>query len=165
MPRDADDRDVPRGSPPDKALIVHPRFEHLARLPPLEFCPMDWLPDEVLRNVVSHLDGVSLAKLSTVCTRTRYLCDDERVWRDACADAFPLVFGGRRGEDDDDKQPAPCDGGWREAYKTHHTVLYELFRGGGTSRAMEGRVHGALGEGLGAMSSGRYGRVGIRVDA
>jgi hypothetical protein len=114
---------------------------------------------------VSHLDGVSLAKLSTVCTRTRYLCDDERVWRDACADAFPLVFGGRRGEDDDDKQPAPCDGGWREAYKTHHTVLYELFRGGGTSRAMEGRVHGALGEGLGAMSSGRYGRVGIRVDA
>jgi hypothetical protein len=54
----------------------------------------------------------------------------------------------------------------REAYKTHHTVLYELFRGGGTSRAMEeGRVHGALGEGLGAMSSGRYGRVGIRVDA
>ena len=125
---------------------------------------MDWLPDEVLRNVVSHLDGVSLAKLSTVCTRTRYLCDDERVWRDACADAFPLVFGGR-GEDDDDKQPAPCDGGGREAYKTHHTVLYELFRGGGTSRAMEGRVHGALGEGLGAMSSGRYGRVGIRVDA
>ena len=165
MPRDADDRDVPRGSPPDKALIVHPRFKHLARLPPLEFCPMDWLPDEVLRNVVSHLDGVSLAKLSTVCTRTRYLCDDERVWRDACADAFPLVFGGRRGEDDDDKQQAPCDGGWREAYKTHHTVLYELFRGGGTSRAMEGRVHGALGEGLGAMSSGRYGRVGIRVDA
>jgi hypothetical protein len=163
MPRDADDRDVPRGSPPDKALIVHPRFKHLARLPPLEFCPMDWLPDEVLRNVVSHLDGVSLAKLSTVCTRTRYLCDDERVWRDACADAFPLVFGGR-GEDDDER-PAPCDGGWREAYKTHHTVLYELFRGGGTSRAMEGRVHGALGEGLGAMSSGRYGRVGIRVDA
>ncbi|EEH55583.1 uncharacterized protein MICPUCDRAFT_60413 [Micromonas pusilla CCMP1545] len=164
MPRDADDRDVPRGSPPDKALIVHPRFKHLARLPPLEFCPMDWLPDEVLRNVVSHLDGVSLAKLSTVCTRTRYLCDDERVWRDACADAFPLVFGGIRGEDDDER-PAPCDGGWREAYKTHHTVLYELFRGGGTSRAMEGRVHGALGEGLGAMSSGRYGRVGIRVDA
>ena len=164
MPRDADDRDVPRGSPPDKALIVHPRFKHLARLPPLVFCPMDWLPDEVLRNVVSHLDGVSLAKLSTVCTRTRYLCDDERVWRDACADAFPLVFGGIRGEDDDER-PAPCDGGWREAYKTHHTVLYELFRGGGTSRAMEGRVHGALGEGLGAMSSGRYGRVGIRVDA
>ena len=106
MPRDADDRDVPRGSPPDKALIVHPRFKHLARLPPLEFCPMDWLPDEVLRNVVSHLDGVSLAKLSTVCTRTRYLCDDERVWRDACADAFPLVFGGIRGEDDDER-PAP----------------------------------------------------------
>ena len=166
MPRDADDRDVPRGSPPDKALIVHPRFKHLARLPPLEFCPMDWLPDEVLRNVVSHLDGVSLAKLSTVCTRTRYLCDDERVWRDACADAFPLVFGGigeARTTTRSSRRRATAGGERRTRRIT--PCCTSCSAAAGRARAMEGRVHGALGEGLGAMSSGRYGRVGIRVDA
>jgi len=40
---------------PCKALIVHPLFVKSLHLPPMEFCPMDWLPDEVITNVLVHL--------------------------------------------------------------------------------------------------------------
>ena len=36
-------------------IIVHPKFVKTLAFPPLEFCPMDWLPDEVITNVLTHV--------------------------------------------------------------------------------------------------------------
>lgn len=40
---------------PCRDIIVHPKFVKTLALPPLEFCPMDWLPDEVVTNVLVHM--------------------------------------------------------------------------------------------------------------
>ena len=40
---------------PCRDIIVHPKFVKTLALPPLEFCPMDWLPDEVVTNVLVHV--------------------------------------------------------------------------------------------------------------
>ena len=37
------------------SIIVHPAFTHLCASPPEVFCPLDWLPDEVIFNVCIHL--------------------------------------------------------------------------------------------------------------
>ena len=34
---------------------MHPKFVKTLAFPPLEFCPMDWLPDEVITNVLTHV--------------------------------------------------------------------------------------------------------------
>ena len=52
-PSSAARRDSPRAESWD--LILHPKFAHLAEAPPEVFCPMDWLPDEVISNVLVHL--------------------------------------------------------------------------------------------------------------
>ena len=39
----------------DLSIIVHPAFVHLCASPPEIFCPLDWLPDEVISNVLVHL--------------------------------------------------------------------------------------------------------------
>jgi hypothetical protein len=36
-------------------IIVHPQFVQTLSFPPVEFCPMDWLPDEVITNVLVHV--------------------------------------------------------------------------------------------------------------
>lgn len=53
-PSSAARRDSPREES-CRELIVHPKFAHLAEAPPEVFCPMDWLPDEVISNVLVHL--------------------------------------------------------------------------------------------------------------
>ena len=42
----------------DLSIIVHPAFVHLCASPPEIFCPLDWLPDEVISNVLVHLVGL-----------------------------------------------------------------------------------------------------------
>ena len=37
---------------PCRDIIVHPQFVQTLSFPPVEFCPMDWLPDEVITNVL-----------------------------------------------------------------------------------------------------------------
>lgn len=39
----------------DLSIIVHPAFTHMCASPPEVFCPLDWLPDEVISNVLIHL--------------------------------------------------------------------------------------------------------------
>jgi hypothetical protein len=39
----------------DLSIIVHPAFTHKLKSPPETFCPLDWLPDEVISNVLVHL--------------------------------------------------------------------------------------------------------------
>lgn len=40
---------------PCRDIIVHPQFVQTLSFPPVEFCPMDWLPDEVITNVLVHV--------------------------------------------------------------------------------------------------------------
>ena len=54
-PSSAARRDSPRAESCCRDLILHPKFAHLAEAPPEVFCPMDWLPDEVISNVLVHL--------------------------------------------------------------------------------------------------------------
>ena len=53
-PSSAARRDSPRAES-CREIILHPKFAHLAEAPPEVFCPMDWLPDEVISNVLVHL--------------------------------------------------------------------------------------------------------------
>ena len=45
----------PAREPECNALIVHPLFVSDLTREPETFCPMDWLPDEVISNVLVHL--------------------------------------------------------------------------------------------------------------
>lgn len=45
----------PAREPECNALIVHPLFVSDLNREPETFCPMDWLPDEVISNVLVHL--------------------------------------------------------------------------------------------------------------
>jgi|TARA_B110000977_G_scaffold30930_1_gene40786 hypothetical protein len=47
--------------PLSNALIVHPMFVKQLTTKPSSFCPMDWLPDEVITNVLVHLVRCHLA--------------------------------------------------------------------------------------------------------
>jgi len=39
----------------ERRMIVHPRFFRQLKEEPAVFCPLDWLPDEVISNVLVHL--------------------------------------------------------------------------------------------------------------
>ena len=41
-------------------VIVHPRFRRQLEEEPAVFCPLDWLPDEVISNVLVHLVSARL---------------------------------------------------------------------------------------------------------
>jgi hypothetical protein len=57
---------------PCRDIIVHPKFVKTLALPPLEFCPMDWLPDEVVTNVLVHMvRGLATTDASFVDTTRR----------------------------------------------------------------------------------------------
>lgn len=45
----------PAREPECNALIVHPLFVSDLTREPETFCPMDWLPDEVITNVLVHV--------------------------------------------------------------------------------------------------------------
>ena len=54
----------------DLSIIVHPAFTHLCASPPEVFCPLDWLPDEVIFNVCIHLVGLLSTSPSERVTHT-----------------------------------------------------------------------------------------------
>ena len=135
-------------------MIVHPRFRRQLEEEPAVFCPLDWLPDEVISNVLVHLNGRDVARFSLVNRRARRLCEDDEVWKELCARHFDI-----RPEGHD----AP-ERGWCALYQIHHNVLYALFRDGGRQSPGFGSADG-FGRGMGAIAQGRAGGMSISLGA
>mmetsp|Transcript_8360 Transcript_8360/g.34198 ORF Transcript_8360/g.34198 Transcript_8360/m.34198 type:complete len:172 (-) Transcript_8360:432-947(-) len=135
-------------------LIVHPRHYSQLKEEPAVFCPLDWLPDEVISNVLVHLHGRDVARFSLVNRRARRLCEDDDVWRELCARHFDI-----RPENRDRPE---C--GWNTLYQIHHNVLYSLFRDGGRQSPGLGTSDG-FGRGIAAIAQGRAGGMSISLGA
>uniref|UniRef100_A0A7S0KI23 F-box domain-containing protein n=1 Tax=Micromonas pusilla TaxID=38833 RepID=A0A7S0KI23_MICPS len=138
----------------ERRMIVHPRFFRQLKEEPAVFCPLDWLPDEVISNVLVHLHGRDVARFSIVNRRARRLCEDDDVWRELCARHFDI-----RPENRDRPE---C--GWNTLYQIHHNVLYSLFRDGGRQSPGLGTSDG-FGRGIAAIAQGRAGGMSISLGA
>lgn len=115
-----------------RAIIVHPRFAKLEK-------HVTWseLPQDALVLVAEALssEGVrSLARFSLVNKSCKAAADTDMLWRQLCMDTFCIP---------QDHAP-PC--GWKELYKFHHDVLYNVLLCQATDHMMQQRLAG-LGNG------------------